>query len=155
MVSTGNRSPSIGGLLKPINPNGICLKTHHRKPFLIVKSWWFVMVFVIYLCDGSIVFSAGLPHCFYIMHFKGCCWLMSVFITTKKHIVKWCAGLVFIFVFLFLTPDCWCLFTGIVVHQSWSCIQPQTWGVSARMARHMFVFWATGTFALKWMRWST
>ncbi len=24
----------IGGLLKPINPNGICPKTQHRKPFL-------------------------------------------------------------------------------------------------------------------------
>ncbi len=33
MVSTGNWSPSIGGLLKPINPNGICPKTHYRKPF--------------------------------------------------------------------------------------------------------------------------
>ncbi len=30
---TGNWSPSIGGLLKPINPNGICPKTHYRKPF--------------------------------------------------------------------------------------------------------------------------
>ncbi len=28
---TGNWSPSIGGLLKPINPNGICPKTHYRK----------------------------------------------------------------------------------------------------------------------------
>ncbi len=26
-------SPSIGGLLKPINPNGTCPKTHYRKPF--------------------------------------------------------------------------------------------------------------------------
>ncbi len=24
----------IGGLLKPINPNGMCPKTHYRKPFL-------------------------------------------------------------------------------------------------------------------------
>ncbi len=29
----GNWSPSIGGLLKPINPNGICPKTHYRKTF--------------------------------------------------------------------------------------------------------------------------
>ncbi len=42
LVSTGNWSPSIGGLLKPINPNGICPKTHYRKPLfylvLMVKS---------------------------------------------------------------------------------------------------------------------
>ncbi len=31
LVSTGNWSPSIGGLLKPINPNGICPKTYYRK----------------------------------------------------------------------------------------------------------------------------
>ncbi len=41
-VSIGNWSPSIGGLLKQINPNGICPKTHYRKPFflmvLMVKS---------------------------------------------------------------------------------------------------------------------
>ncbi len=30
-------SPSIGGLLKPIHPNGIFPKTHYRKPFLLVK----------------------------------------------------------------------------------------------------------------------
>ncbi len=30
--STGNRSP-IGGLVKPLNPNGICAKTHYGKPF--------------------------------------------------------------------------------------------------------------------------
>ncbi len=29
-------SPSIGGLLKTINPNGICPKTHYH--FLMVKS---------------------------------------------------------------------------------------------------------------------
>ncbi len=34
MEPAGNWSPSIGGLLKPINPNGICPKTHYRKPFL-------------------------------------------------------------------------------------------------------------------------
>ncbi len=33
LVSTGNWSPSIGGLLKPINPNGICPKTTRQKPF--------------------------------------------------------------------------------------------------------------------------
>ncbi len=35
--------------------------------------------------------------------------------------------------FSFSAPDCWCLFTGIVVHQLWImiiCIQPQTWGAS-------------------------
>ncbi len=32
-VSTGNWSHSIGGLLKPINPNAICPKTHYRKQF--------------------------------------------------------------------------------------------------------------------------
>ncbi len=32
-VSTGNWSPSIGGLLKPINPNGICPKTYYRNGF--------------------------------------------------------------------------------------------------------------------------
>ncbi len=32
----GNWSPSIGGLLKPIHPNGICPKTHYRKPILYV-----------------------------------------------------------------------------------------------------------------------
>ncbi len=26
-----NLLPFIGGLLKPINPNGICPKTHYRK----------------------------------------------------------------------------------------------------------------------------
>ncbi len=80
-------------------------KTLQKKTivFLMVKSWWFVifvMVFMIYLwficdgitifCYGSIFFSAGLPHCFYIMHlshFKGCCWLRFVFITTKKYII--------------------------------------------------------------------
>ncbi len=36
MVSTGNLSPFIGGLLNSLNPNGICLKTHYRKPFF---SW--------------------------------------------------------------------------------------------------------------------
>ncbi len=36
LVSTGNWSTSIGGLLKPINPTGICPKTHYRKPFLMV-----------------------------------------------------------------------------------------------------------------------
>ncbi len=62
VVSTGNWSLSIGGLLKPIHPNGICPKTHYRKPFLMVlmvKSWWFVMVFVVetirIFSDGSIV----------------------------------------------------------------------------------------------------
>ncbi len=30
---TGNWSPYIGGLLKPINLNGICPKTQYRKPF--------------------------------------------------------------------------------------------------------------------------
>ncbi len=46
-------SSSIGGLLKPINPNGICPKTHYRKPvlyfFFIVKMLCFLMEFVIYL----------------------------------------------------------------------------------------------------------
>ncbi len=32
-VSAGNWSTSIGVLLKPINPNGICPKTHYRKPY--------------------------------------------------------------------------------------------------------------------------
>ncbi len=36
LVSTGNWSPSIGGLLKPINPNGICPKTHYIKPILMI-----------------------------------------------------------------------------------------------------------------------
>ncbi len=51
---------------------------NHILMVLMVKSWWFVMAFVIYLwficdgvrnfCDGSIVFfSAGLPRCFYII----------------------------------------------------------------------------------------
>ncbi len=30
LVSTSYRSPSIGGLLKPINPIGICPKTYYR-----------------------------------------------------------------------------------------------------------------------------
>jgi len=30
---TGNWSPSFGSFLKPINPNGICPKTHYRKPY--------------------------------------------------------------------------------------------------------------------------
>ncbi len=38
-----------------------------------------------------------------------------VFITTKNIKVKF----VFIFYLFFLAPDCWCLFTGIVVHQLW------------------------------------
>ncbi len=29
----GNWSTSIGVLLKPIQPNGICPKTHYRKPY--------------------------------------------------------------------------------------------------------------------------
>ncbi len=37
-VYSGNWSPSIGGLLKPIHYNGKCPKTHYRKPFLMVKS---------------------------------------------------------------------------------------------------------------------
>ncbi len=65
---TGNWSPSIGGLLKPINPDAIYPKTHYRKPFfkiiLMVKSWWFVTVCVVetikMFCDGFIVFSVGL-----------------------------------------------------------------------------------------------
>ncbi len=32
LVSTGNWSPSISGLLKPY-PNGMCPKMHYRKPF--------------------------------------------------------------------------------------------------------------------------
>lgn len=31
METTGNWSPAIGGLLKPMNPNEICRKTHSRK----------------------------------------------------------------------------------------------------------------------------
>ncbi len=75
MISTGNWSTSIGGLFKPINPNGICPKTHYRKPHLNGFNDG-VRIF----CDGSIVFvSAGLPHCFYIQcilnQLKGFCWL--------------------------------------------------------------------------------
>ncbi len=33
VMDSGNLSPSIGGLLKPTNPNEICPKTHYRKPF--------------------------------------------------------------------------------------------------------------------------
>ncbi len=33
MVSTSDLSTSVGGLLNPLNPNGICPKTHYRKPF--------------------------------------------------------------------------------------------------------------------------
>ncbi len=40
--STSNWSASIGGLLKPINPNGICPKKHYRNVlctmFFMVKS---------------------------------------------------------------------------------------------------------------------
>ncbi len=39
LISAGNWSPSIGGLLKPIHSNGICPKTHYRKPFLYVFLW--------------------------------------------------------------------------------------------------------------------
>ncbi len=31
---------------------------------------WFICDGVRMFCDGSIVFLVGLPHCFYIMHFK-------------------------------------------------------------------------------------
>ncbi len=82
MISTGNWSTSIGGLFKPINPNGICPKTHYRKPHLNGFNDG-VRIF----CDGSIVFvSAGLPHCFYITMailnqlMKGFCWLIYIYI---------------------------------------------------------------------------
>ncbi len=51
--STGNWSPSIGSLLKPLNPIGICPKTHYRKPFflmvLMIKSWCFVMFVIVFV----------------------------------------------------------------------------------------------------------
>ncbi len=46
----------IGGLLKPINPKGICPKTHYRKPWFVM----FVIVFLVetinFFCDGFFVF---------------------------------------------------------------------------------------------------
>ncbi len=33
LVSTANWSSSIGGLLKSINSNGICPKTHYINPY--------------------------------------------------------------------------------------------------------------------------
>ncbi len=48
---------SIGGLLKPIHPNGTCPQTHCRKPFLMVKSRWFVMVFVVETIRISVMVS--------------------------------------------------------------------------------------------------
>ncbi len=48
--------------------NGICPKTHYRKPFLMVKTW-FVMIFVMVL-EFSLMFQFFfylLPHCFYII----------------------------------------------------------------------------------------
>ncbi len=119
------------------------------------------MAFVIYLwlicdgvrifCDGSIVFSAGLPHCFFLQcilsHFKGCCWLRSVFITTKIYIylntslimnvvyLKVTCGLHFhlLFFFSFLGAGLLMSFHG---HSCPSimiiCIQPQTWSASGR-----------------------
>ncbi len=71
VMDSGNLSLSIGGLLKPTNPNEICPKTHYRKPFfivLMVKSWWFVMFVIV--CDGSIVFLSWVASLFYIMHLK-------------------------------------------------------------------------------------
>ncbi len=49
------------------------------------------------------------------------------------------------FHFIFSTPDCWCLFTGIVVHQLWSSMfsrKHEVWAPAAG-ASH-FYFWATG-----------
>ncbi len=44
----------IGGLLKKlINANGICPKTHYRKPFLMVKSRFFVMFVPNGICSGN------------------------------------------------------------------------------------------------------
>ncbi len=69
---------------------------NHFLMVLMVKSRWFVMAFVIYcvgiriFCDGSIVFFQQgclivfIP--FILTHFKGCCWLRSVFITTNIYI---------------------------------------------------------------------
>ncbi len=79
-------------------------------------------------------FSAGLPHCFYIIiltHFKGCCWLRSVFITQKIYILsntslimntaylKVTCGLRF-HLFFFSRRGLLMSFMGIVVHQLWS-----------------------------------
>ncbi len=95
-------------------------------------------------------FSAGLPHCFYIKnfsHFKGCCWLRSVFITTKKYIFYFNTSLIMnvaylnvtcglrfhLFIFYFLDTGLLMSFHG---HSCPSdmiiCIQPQTRGASGR-----------------------
>ncbi len=34
VVYSGNWSPSIGGVLKPVHPNVICPKTHYMKIFV-------------------------------------------------------------------------------------------------------------------------
>ncbi len=51
------------------------------------------------------------------------------------------------FNFLFSSPDCWCLFTGIVVHQLWSSIyfsrKQEVWAPVTGVS-HFFFFWATG-----------
>ncbi len=48
----------------------------------------------------------------------------------------------------FSAPDCWCLFTGIVVHQlcssAFSSKHEARVVAGAGMARHIFYFWATG-----------
>ncbi len=139
-----------------------------EKPFfsmvLMVKSWLFVMACLIYLwfiCDGSLLefsvmvllfLSAGLPHCFYIMHFsnfKGCCWLRSVFITTKNIYI------ILILLWLWCLPesDVRASFSSFFLFFSflgaWPsiiiiCIQPQTWGASGcGNGASRFFFWAT------------
>ncbi len=58
---------------------------------------------------------------------------------------KWRAG--FVFIFFFPVPDCWCLFTGIVVHQLWSSAfsrKLEVWAPVAGASRFCCCCWATG-----------
>ncbi len=129
---------------------------------LMVRSWWFVMAFVIYLwfvCDGSIMFfSAELPRYFYIQcilsNFKGWCWLLGlVFITTKKH----CLKTYLIMNVAFLKVTCGrCLHTfpffsrrrTADVYQLWSSAfsgKHEVWAGRGNGAARLF-FWATGIY---------
>ncbi len=98
---------------------------------------------------------AGLPHCFYIMHihftshFKCCCWLRSIFITTKYvyiYIYIFCLNSFFNYECSLPKCDVLCFhlfffFFGAGLLMSFHgrncpsimiiCVQPQTWGVCA------------------------
>ncbi len=54
MGSTGNWLSSIGGLLKPMNPNGICPETHIFNGFNGYK-----LMVCNDICDGVIIFCDG------------------------------------------------------------------------------------------------